>query len=168
MPVLPVRISTHHGNKIVYALIDTGCQESLVSKKLCNELKINGPCLQVCLVTTDGEKKLVNSKNVDLQIGPIDSVCKKYPIYNALMVEKLPSINNCFPNSANLKHFKNASDLVSGGKFPDLVDNNLHLLIGIKESYMTSFSKVRKPFKPDQSYLGRCLLGWVLLEGTVN
>ena len=47
-----------------------------MSKKLCNELKINGPSMQVCLVTADGEKKLVNSKNVDLQIGLIDSVCK--------------------------------------------------------------------------------------------
>ena len=77
------------------------------------------------------------------------------------MVEKIPSINNCFPNSANLKHFTNASDLVSDGKFLDLVNNNLHLLIGIKESYMTSFSKVRKPFRPGQPYMGNCLLGWV-------
>ena len=77
------------------------------------------------------------------------------------MIEKLPAINNCFPNSENLKHFSNASDLVRSGKFPDLVDNNLHLLIGIKETYITSFSKVRKPFKPDQPYIARCLLGWV-------
>ena len=42
-----------------------------------------------------------------------------------------------------------------------MVDNNLHLLIGIKETYMTSFSKVRKPFKSDQPYVGNCLLGWV-------
>ena len=51
-------------------------------------------------------------KNVDLQVGPIDSVSKSYPIYDALMVEKSPDINNCYPNSENLKHFNNASDLV--------------------------------------------------------
>ena len=112
-------------------------------------------------------KKLVNSKNVDLQIGPIDSVNKSYPIYDALMVDKLPAINNCYPNSENLKHLHNASDLVRSGKFPDLVDCNLHLLIGIKESYMTSFSKVRKPFKPDQPYIAKCLLGWVPLAEIV-
>ena len=33
MPVLPVRISTPNGNKIVYALINSGSQEILVSKK---------------------------------------------------------------------------------------------------------------------------------------
>ena len=32
MPILPVRDSTHYGNKIVYALIDSWSQESLVSK----------------------------------------------------------------------------------------------------------------------------------------
>ena len=26
---------------------------------------------------------------------------------------------------------------------------------------MTSFSKIRKPFKSDQPYIGKCLLGWV-------
>ena len=45
MPILPVRVSTPNGNKIVYALIDSGSQESLVSKKLCSELKINGPSM---------------------------------------------------------------------------------------------------------------------------
>ena len=76
MPIIPVRVSTCYGNKIVYALIDSGSQELLVSKKLFNDLRMTGPDLQVCLVTADGEKKLVNSKNVDLQIGPIDPTCK--------------------------------------------------------------------------------------------
>ena len=77
------------------------------------------------------------------------------------MVEKMRAINNCYPNSENLKYFNNVSDLVQSGKFPDLVDSNLHLLIGIKETYMTSFSKVRTPFKSDQPYIAKCLLGWV-------
>ena len=77
------------------------------------------------------------------------------------MVEKLPSINNCFPTAENLKHFKNASDLVRSGKFPNLSDDALHILIGIKESYMTSFTKIRKPLKLDQPYIARCSLGWV-------
>ena len=92
--------------------------------------------LQVCLVTADGEKKLVNSKNVGLQVGPIDSVNKFYPIYIALMVDKLPAISNCYQNSENLKHFNNASDSVRCGKFPDLNDNDLHVSIGVKETYM--------------------------------
>ena len=122
---------------------------------------MSGPNIQVCLMTADDEKNLLNSENIDLETGPIDSVCKLYPIYNALMVEKLPAGNNCFPYSENLKHFYNASDLVRSGKFPDFVDNNLHLLICIIETYFTSFSKVRKPFKPDQHYMAKCLLGWV-------
>ena len=60
MPILPVRVSTRHGNKVVYAFLELGSQESLVSKKLYNELNMNGPDLQVCLVTADGAKKLVS------------------------------------------------------------------------------------------------------------
>ena len=65
---------------------------------------MTGPDLQVCLMTADGEKKLISSKNVDLHVGPIDSVNKTYPIYDALVVDKLPSIKNCYSNSENLKH----------------------------------------------------------------
>ena len=74
MPISAVRVSTRHGNKIVYALLDTGSQETLVSKKMYNDLNMSGPDLQVCLITADGVKKLVSSKNFDFQIGRINSV----------------------------------------------------------------------------------------------
>ena len=68
-------------------------------------MNTTGPDLEVCLVTADGAKKLVYLKNVYLQVGPVDSVTKFYPIYDALLVEKLPDITNCFPNSENLIFF---------------------------------------------------------------
>ena len=61
LPILPVRIYTPRGDKIVYALINTGSEECLISKKLYRELNLYGVPLQVLLITTDGSRSLISA-----------------------------------------------------------------------------------------------------------
>ena len=59
LPILPVRVYTPSGYKVVYALIESGNEECLVSKKLYRELNLYGVSLQVLLITADGTCSLV-------------------------------------------------------------------------------------------------------------
>ena len=58
LPVLPVRVYLLKGSKLVYDLIDSGSEETLVSKSLYQELKLCGIPLEVLLITVNGSCNL--------------------------------------------------------------------------------------------------------------
>ena len=73
LPILAVRICTSRGSKLVYALLDSGSEESLISKKLYNELNLNGVPLEVLLITANGSRNLVSTYDTNFKIGPSHS-----------------------------------------------------------------------------------------------
>ena len=70
------------GEKRVYALIDTGSEETLISKKLYRKMNLKRVPLQVLLVTADGRRNLVLTFDTKFRIEPIDN--KKNPGIKAI------------------------------------------------------------------------------------
>ena len=60
LPVLPIRVYSPRGSKLVYALLDSGSEETLISKSLYDELKLCGIPLDVLLITANGSRNLVS------------------------------------------------------------------------------------------------------------
>ena len=56
LPILPVWVYSPEGSKLVYALVDSGSEESLISRSLLEELKLLGIPLEVLLITTNGSR----------------------------------------------------------------------------------------------------------------
>ena len=54
LPILPVQVYSSKGSKLVYALVDCGSEESLISINLFEELKLLGIPLEVFLITANG------------------------------------------------------------------------------------------------------------------
>ena len=160
MLVLPVNIYTASGQKRVYALLDTGSEECLVSRQLYSELGFKGVPLEVLLITADGKRSLVSSVDTNFSIGPVDNTHVRFKINNALVLNDMPSIDKNFPTSENLKCFDNAYDLIRNGKFPIFADENLHFIVGVRDAHLMNYDRVRAPDHPDQPYFARCKLGW--------
>ena len=148
---------------MVYALIDMGSEETLISKKLYKEMNLYGDPLQVLLVTADGKRNLVSTFDTKFKIGPIDNKESKFNISSALVLDQMPSIDQNFPVADNLGSFRNLTDLVQCNKFPNLYDSGLHLIIGIREAEIINFDKIRKPFNADEPFAVRCKIGWTVI-----
>ena len=160
MPIIPVNVYTARGRKRVYALLDTGSEETLISKQLYSELGFKGVPVEVLLITADGKRSMISSLDTSLSIGPVDNSHIRFEINNALVLNDMPSIDKNFPTSENLNCFENAYDLIKNGKFPILSDKNLHVIVGIREASLINYDRVRTPDHSDQPYLARCKLGW--------
>jgi hypothetical protein len=72
----------------------------------------------------------------------------------------MPSIEKNFPTAFNLEGIDHALDLVRDNKFPCLEDENLHLIMGIREANLINYDKVRTPINPEQPFLAHCKIGW--------
>ena len=113
------------------------------------------------MVTADGKRSLISSLDTSFKIGPVDNNQVKFEISSALVLNDMPSIEKNFPTSANLNCFEHASDLVRNKKFPELVDESLHLIVGVREANLINYDRVRTPDNPDQPFLTHCKLGWM-------
>ena len=131
LPILPVRVYSPKGSKLVYALIDSGSEETLISKSLYDELKLCGIPLDVLLITANGSRNLISTFDTSFKVGPADSGVK-FDVNQALVMDCLPDIDNNFPTSQNLHPFKNISDLIRNNKFPRLIDSHLNIIIGVR------------------------------------
>ena len=141
-------------------MLDTGSEETLISKQLYSELGFKGVPVEVLLITADGKRSMISSLDTSLSIGPVDNSHIRFEINNALVLNDMPSIDKNFPTSENLNCFENAYDLIKNGKFPILSDKNLHVIVGIREASLINYDRVRTPDHSDQPYLARCKLGW--------
>ena len=64
-----------------------------------------------------------------------------------------------FPTAGNLSCFEHASDLVRNNKFPELIDENLHLIVGVRQASLINYDRVRGPDNPNEPFLAHCRLG---------
>ena len=126
------------------------------------EINLYGVTLQVLLVTADGTRNLVSTYDTKFKIGPIDKKETKFDISSALVLDKMPSIDQNFPTANNLRLFKNMTDLIKGNKFPNLYDTELHMIIGVRKAEIINFEKTRKSFKCDEPFAARCKIGWTV------
>ena len=103
---------------------------------------------------------MISSLDTSFELGPVDNSQIKFKINSALVLNDMPSIDKNFPTSENLSGFENAYDLIRNRKFPDLSDENLHVIVGIREASLINYDRVRTPDHSDQPFLTHCKLGW--------
>ena len=68
LPILQIKTYTPWGERRVYALIDTGSEESLISRKLYQDLNLCVIPLQVVLITANGSHSLVSTQYTSLRV----------------------------------------------------------------------------------------------------
>ena len=89
----------------MYALLDSGSEESLISKRLYNELNLKGVPLEVLLITANGSRNLVSTFDTNFKIGPAHNSVEKFNISQALVMDELLSIEKIFSTRNNLRFY---------------------------------------------------------------
>ena len=96
------------------------------------------------------------------RIRPINNKATRFDISSALVIYRMPSIDQHLPVAENLGGFKNLADLVQGKKFPELYDSELHLIIVVREISIINYDKIRKPLNMTEPFSGCCKIGWTV------
>ena len=157
--VLPVVVSNENGEeREVYALLDSGSEETLLSKEISDFLEFPGIAADIVVITADGRRTPVSTNQVSFTVGPL-SRSAKYKLSDVLVMTDLPSIGPNFPSEANLACHEHLLDLV--GHFPKLHDDCLHLIIGAKETFISHFTRVRQA-PARKPWAAKTKLGWVV------
>jgi len=157
--VLPVVVSNECGEeKEVYAMFDSGSEESLISQEVVDFLSVKGDSIDITMLTADGRSSDFSTKQVNIKVSPL-SRNATYDITGALVMESLPSIGSNFPSIDNLFCHEHLKDLVSS--FPILADKRLHLIIGAKECFISRHSRIRQA-PPGIPWAAKTKLGWVI------
>ena len=157
--VLPVVVSNERGDeKEVYAMLDSGSEESLLSKEVADFLELPGVKKDVVVITADGRRTPINTLQVKLHVGPLNRAAR-YDVSDVLVMDNLQSIGPNVPCAENLSQHEYLSDLIE--HFPRLADDRLQFIIGTKETFLTHRTNVRKA-PTGKPWAAKTKLGWVV------
>jgi len=139
-------------------MLDSGSEETLLSREVTNFLDLSGVDTNVTVVTADGRHSPLNTVKVNINVGPLNRA-NRFTISDALVMENLPSIGPNFPSAENLSGHDHLLDLIE--HFPVLLDKRLHMIIGAKETFISHYSRVRQA-PPGKPWAAKTKLGWVV------
>ena len=86
MPVVPFHISANGNRKLVYGLLDSDSEETLISNKLADFLKLKGDPLDVVLITADERHNNLQTQDATFNNISVDDVTG-HKISDALVVK---------------------------------------------------------------------------------
>ena len=157
--VLPVVVSNERGDeKEVYAMLDSGSEESLLSEEVADFLELPGVKKDVVVITADGRRTPINTLQVKLHVGPLNRAAR-YDVSDVLIMDNLQSIGPNVPCAENLSQHEYLSDLIE--HFPRVADDRLQFIIGTKETFLTHRTNVRKA-PAGKPRAAKTKLGWVV------
>jgi len=163
--VLPVVVSNDKGEeREVYAMLDSGIEETLLSNEVSDFLCLPGLATNVVAITADRRRTPVDTHQVTINVEPLTREAK-HQISDVLVMTDLPSIGPNFPNEENLSSHEHLCDLI--GHFPKFHDKRLHLIIGTKETFLSHFTRVCQA-PAGKPWAVKTKLGWVVYEPDDN
>ena len=113
-------------------------EENVISKKLAQFLNWPETVLDVVLITANRKCMPIRTVNTSFEVSSIsDFTWRK--ILNVLIVDKFPPIGSNFLANDNLWRFKNVKDLTDLYMLLILSENQLWIIIGVKEANLISF-----------------------------
>ena len=85
MPILPIKINSQTRGRVIYARLDTGSEESIISHDLYNEINLQGEPCKCILVKANNQRSVLNTVNASFKVGTLDSA-KTFLIESALVL----------------------------------------------------------------------------------
>ena len=139
-----------------YALLDTGSTNTLITRRLADEIGVKGENVS-CGMDTVGANSTWDTEMVSFSVGSVDGA-EEFMINNALVVSHIPAVmpcaqidTSCYPHLTDLPF-----------RIPDR-DMHVDILIGMDRPELTMPLEVRSsPENESWPYATRTRLGWVL------
>ena len=158
LQVLPVSISNPDtgATRSTWALLDTGSNTHLLTKDLCESLRLSGRSLRSKLQLADGEVKPFHTQETICVVEDMDGV-GSFLLEGMRVVDRLPDLSDSIPSAADLTSHEH----LSGIKIPIIGEDKVELLIGTGAPELHVFSEIRKG-DSTKPWAGKTPLGWVL------
>ena len=161
LQVVPVRVLGANGNAVdTYALLDSGSEESFLTKSLADKLALEVKDYDTLVVCTLSGESTVRVGRVDLTVEPVvNPETRQVMIQDAKVIEKLNIRVSRPKDLSKWTHLR-------GLNIPKVDDDEVTLLIGanVPEVQVHEESRVGTTGEP---YAVRTILGWAIL-GPVN
>ena len=110
-----------------YALLDSGSEVTLCHERLVKTLNLGGDKLKFTLTGINGSAE-IESQLVDIHVESLDG-CTAVELVNVKTVKQMPVSKGCIPKKVDLERWPHLKDI----EIPELVDEEVMLLIGLKE-----------------------------------
>ena len=155
LPVTLVNPSLGVAGK-TWALLDSGADTHLLSRRLFTELDLFGTPIRTKLQLANGDTKVFNTHETSCIIEDPDGA-HSFHLDVVQVVDRLPNLKGSIPSSTDLLCHDHLSDI----QFPDIGDGDVELIIGTGSPELHVFSEIRQGdgAKP---WAGKFPLGWVL------
>ena len=157
LQVVPVKIMSNNGHSVTtYALLDTGSEETFLSKTISDRLGLEvNNCNTLAVCTLSGESS-VKVGQANIQVKAVDSLEDR-----ALTIENVKVVDNLTittTRAKDLSRWPHLKDL----KIPDVDDNQVTMLIGANVPEAQVHEEFRRG-RSGEPYAVRTVLGWAVL-----
>ena len=161
LQVVPVKIMNNDGHSVTtYALLDTGSEETFLSKTISDRLGLEVKnCSTLAVCTLSGESS-VNVGQANVQVKAVDNhEDRTLTIENVKVIDNLTITTT---RARDLSQWPHLTDL----KIPDVENNQVTMLIGANVPEAQVHEECRRG-RSGEPYAVRTVLGWAVL-GPVN
>ena len=161
LQVVPVKIMNNDGHSVTtYALLDTGSEETFLSKTISDRLGLEVKnCSTLAVCTLSGESS-VKVGQANVQVKAVDNhEDRTLTIENVKVIDNLTITTT---RAGDLSQWPHLTDL----KIPDVENNQVTMLIGANVPEAQVHEECRRG-RSGEPYAVRTVLGWAVL-GPVN
>ncbi|XP_044170564.1 uncharacterized protein LOC122954581 [Acropora millepora] len=161
LQVVPVKIINNDGHSVTtYALLDTGSEETFLSKTISDRLGLEVKnCSTLAACTLSGESS-IKLGQANVQVKAVDNhEDRTLTIENVKVIDNLTITTT---RARDLSQWPHLKDL----KIPDVEDNQVTMLIGANVPEAQVHEECRRG-RSGEPYAVRTVLGWAVL-GPVN
>ena len=144
LQVLPVSIVNPSTGvaKNSWALLDTGANTHLLSRRLYSELGLEGQPVWSRLQLANGDLKIFYTHETDCVVQKVNGNCS-FQLEGVRIVDQLPDLSGSIPTTSDaLRH-----EHLAGLEFPNITGDKVELLISTGTPELHIFSNVRRGSK---------------------
>ena len=158
LQVLPVTLVNPFSSatKKIWALLDSGADTHLLSRRLFTELDLSGTPIRTKLQLANGDTKAFNTHETSCIVKDTDGT-HSFHLDVVRVVDRLPNLKGSIPSSTDLLCHDHLSDI----QLPDIGGGDVELIIGTGTPELHVFSEVRQG-DDTKPWAGKSPLGWVL------
>ena len=141
LQVLPVTLVNPFSSATekIWALLDSGADTHLLSRRLFSELDLSGTLIRTKLQLANGDTKAFNTHEISCIVEDTDGT-HSFHLDVVRVVDRLPNLKGSIPSSTDLLCHDHLSDI----QLPDIGGGDVELIIGTGTPELHVFSEVRQ------------------------
>lgn len=147
--IVPVIITAGNGSTTsTYAFLDNGCTDTLIDRKLADQLGLEGVPEQIGINTIAKTDKVIDSRCFSFTLSPADGYGEDIDVNEAYVLPRLNQSGQVLPETVDVSKYPHLQDL----KFPEVDVKRVYILVGSNIPNAHRQREVRAPAEKNNSF----------------